>query len=415
MLVLIQVLIVAVGMDFRVFGDQAGLVSISISEGLAYLLLAIGMVEGARGFRRNVVQPIRIPVPLPMKLYMAWIVGAALLSFLLFKNTDGLHSLKDALAGLVLYCAVVCAATTRGRVRIIMRSVFCMLLLLSALGLLQYSFGGPFINPIAENAFSKVAMLGEGLVDRPVVGTFGTPNAFAVLFAPLLLLVVCSTAENGSPRRRLWWGVCLVAMTTTLVLTQAKAVLAIAALCLVAFLIVRRLRLQPSGRVMVVIAGAGTVLLVLALWGLTAWEDVLPSALSLGTMRVRVGLALEALNLLQSSGEIAFLGGGVQAYRDWVPSSFHVHNEYILQGLMWGVGGAILFAFVILDGLVRKAGPMWAPKIALLSVALILLVESAAGTQRQAVLFLVLALAHLNTDTSQPRGEGQPETRLVGG
>jgi hypothetical protein len=390
--ILVQALVLALGFDHRFFASQSGLLSISVSEIVAYVVLAVMAMEALRGIRWRVPlqRGLSGPLGLTMRLYLIWVIVAAATCWLFFSNADGLHSLKDSMPALILFGATRLWVRSPDDLRRIANGVGSTLVLLSLLAISQYIFGGPHLNPLQDNSYDKFAISGEGRVAEPVVGTFASPNSFAVFFAPLFILCLTARAELGGGK--LEW-MALGLMAVALVLTQAKLVLGVTAITGACALALCTLRVRPNRSISAGILVGALSVLSLAVVYLMLHETDLPKGLTMGTMRGRLGLAAEGIHVLGRFSDVAWFGGGVELYRELLPISFHVHNEYLAQALMWGLPGAVLFSVILVRACWAGRNILWTTKLPVIAASLILLVESAGGTQRQGMLFLVLGLS----------------------
>jgi hypothetical protein len=390
--ILVQGLILALGLDHRFFASEQGLLSVSISEIVAYAVLGVMLMEVLRGRRWGVPLALgsRVPGSTAMGVYLSWIALAAAANWFLFSNPDGLHSLKDGMPGLILFGAIRFWVRNKDDLRRVVNGVALTLLLLSALAISQFVFGGPHLNPIQDNAYDKFAMSGENRVSEPVVGTFASPNSFAVFFAPLFLLCLTARAEFG--RSRVGWAA-LGVMGVALLLTQAKLVVAVTFLTAICAISFTALRVRPRGSIAAGVLLSTLTMMCLAIVVLLINEAALPAGLTMGTMRGRLGLAAEGIHLLGQFSDVAWFGGGIDLYRELMPISFHVHNEYIAQALMWGIPGAVLFTWILIRACWAGKRVLWTTKLPVIATALILLVESGGGTQRAGMLFLIVGIS----------------------
>jgi hypothetical protein len=60
---------------------------------------------------------------------------------------------------------------------------------------------------------------------------------------------------------------------------------------------------------------------------------------------------------------------------------------------MWGIPGALLFTWILIRACWAGRDIRWTTKLPVIATALILLVESAGGTQRAGMVFLVLGIS----------------------
>jgi len=127
----------------------------------------------------------------------------------------------------------------------------------------------------------------------------------------------------------------------------------------------------------------------------------MPQGLQLGTMRGRLGLAAEATLFIAAERGVALVGGGAATFQETRGLQFNVHNEFLLQGLKWGVLGAGLFTLVMGSTLLRTRG-QWAGPLAISAALLIYMVETATGNQQQTALFLLLGLAQAQSRHARP-------------
>jgi hypothetical protein len=388
-------MILTSGLDYRFFANQAGLLSISLAELVSYgaaLLLGLEVVLRWRrgGWRSAAFQDGSTGL---VWVYAAWCSLCAVAVFVLRGNTDGLHYLKDVMPGFVLYAAMIAWVRSEKDLDTVVTYTRAMLLGLAILSVAQGVAGSPYINPVDENAYFKLRVSGEEKVDNPVVGTFGSPNAFAVFFAPLTLLAL--TYRNFLLRHRsigvlvarLSFALLLIA---SLFLSQAKMAGGIASLALLGWLAARFIHIAPSRRT--VVTGIGIVftvsICVIVLLGVM--ESSLPPGLTLVNLRGRLGLAIEAVSLLGSDTLVSAFGGGVEIFQETLPVLLNVHNEYLHQGLMWGIVGFVLFTVLLVRGLLRAADLDWSAAIPLGVLGALFMVESAGGNQLQSLLFLLL-------------------------
>lgn len=393
MVILIQALILALGLDHRFFAAEEGLLSVSVSEVVAYVVLGAMLIEILRGLRWGTPPTGITPHPpgsTAMRVYVAWVILAALTGWLVFSNSDGLHSLKDVVPGLILFAAIRFWVRSEEDLRRVLRGVAFTLLLLTALSFSQFMFGGPHLNPMQDTAYEKFSLAGDSRIANPVVGTFASPNSFAVFFAPLFLLCWTSHAEFG-PRRVGW--IALGAMALALLLTQAKLVFAVTLITGAWAITLTAFRVRPRGSVAAAVLVSTLIVMCLAIVALMVNEAILPAGLTMGTMQGRLGLAAEGIHLLRQFSDVAWIGGGIELYRELLPISFHVHNEYLAQALMWGIPGALLFTWILVRACWAGRDIRWTTKLPVIATALILLVESAGGTQRAGMVFLVLGIS----------------------
>lgn len=397
MIQLVYLTILATGLDHRFLAGEEGLLSISLGEACAYACLAFLVLEELSRWRMGIRDRFATQRGAwwPVRIYCIWIVVAAAAVWGLRGSTDGLHALKDTTPAIILYIATVHWARTEQELRGVVRVVLVMLALVSLLGLAQHLFGGPYLNPILDNAFEKFRITGDARVDKPTVGTFGTPNAFAVFMAPLLMLclgTVSAGERDGRPRLLQGEWLLLALTVAALLATQAKLVIGCFALCTVWLVLTRVLRKPASLGFLLVFCALSLASLGIGFALLGYLEASLPLGLTLGTLWGRLGLAAEAVYLLGVDLGIATWGGGLSSYQAGMPASYGVHVEYLNQALMWGVPGALLFVFMVAGALGRPGILGWSTKLALLCACLTLFFESAAGNQRIAMLFLLLGV-----------------------
>jgi hypothetical protein len=393
-------MILAAGLDHRFFANQPWLLSVSLAEIVSYgaaLFLALEIMFRWRHLGwRSVVSRDRSTWL--VGLYAAWCLVCAGAVFAMRGDTAGLHYLKDLAPGLLLYGGMIAWVRSEADLDRIVAYVRVMVLVLALLAIAQGVAGGPYINQVDESAYFKLRFSGEEKVDNPVVGTFGSPNAFAVFFGPPLLLALTFRdfllrhRSVGGMIARLSFALVLIA---ALLLTQAKMAGGIALLALLGWLVGRSTGISPSRRA--VVSGMGVVFAVSVciVVFLGVMEPNLPQGLTLANLRVRLGLVIEAARLLGQDSLMASFGGGVEIFQENLPVLFNIHNEYLHQGLMWGVVGAVVFSVLLVRGLLRAADLDWSAAIPLGVLASVFFVEAASGNQLQSLFFFLLGL----TDT----------------
>jgi hypothetical protein len=391
----VGLMVLAVGLDYRFFANQAGLLSFSLEELISYAVAFFLLLEVLIQLQRGGWQAIlaRLRSNWLVAAYAAWVFLCSVTILLVRGDVDGLHYLKDLVPGIVFYAAVTTWTRTERDVDSLVGYTRIMLCVLALMAVSQGIMGGPYPNPLDENAFYKLRISGEEKVDNPVVGTFGSPNAFAVFFGPLMLLAL--TFRNlrsrivgvALPWPKLAYAFLLIA---ALFLTQAKMAWGIAMLALLGWLAARAARISPSRRAILV--GLATVLVISA--GIVAvlgsLESTLPPGLTLANLRGRSGLALEAIGFLGRDPISAAFGGGMQLYQEAMPVLFGVHNEYLHQGLMWGVVGLLLFTTLLVRGTLRASEVDWSVALPLGVLGTVFMVESAGGNQLQSLTFYLL-------------------------
>ena len=398
MIPLSQVLVLATGLDYRFFGNEAGLLSISVAEGVAYLSLVfivLGVIR-AWAFAPSGQIPGRLVGHWTVGLYLCWVSFAAVANWVAWGNVDALHSFKDSLPGIILYAGLCYWVRTPEDGRRFMGGVFVTLGLLAVLGISQYLIGGPYLAAPEETAFGKYTLWSEGRIDRPVIGSFGTPNAFAVFFSPIWLLAMCYSQERipTSQHRRVVDATVLLLGACVLVLAQAKIVLAASLTMAAAFWALRRWYPRPRPAMVAAVLVVSLLILAGGVTVLAVLESRLPEGLGLGTMRGRLGLVVTTLEFLAGFPRAMMVGGAVEEYGRSLPVVYIVHNEYLLQALKWGLPGAVLFALAFFGAALRSPGTGWAVPLSIIGAALIFMLETAGGSQRQSMVFLLLGAAH---------------------
>ncbi len=101
MLIALLLLILLTGLDHRFFGGESGLVSFSLAELLAYVLLVVLFLDFcARGatYRSQVVSVLRSSNGF-VWLYLAWAFVSAGANLIMAGNRDALHSLNTRTLG----------------------------------------------------------------------------------------------------------------------------------------------------------------------------------------------------------------------------------------------------------------------------------------------------------------------------
>ena len=407
MLPLIHAMFAATALDHRFFAGEASILSISLAEIVAYLsgfLLLLWLVRNPAGRRET----FRSALSWPNGLYLTWIALAGVLALLIAGRNDGLHELKNCAPGVIMFMAICAWVRTPERIDAVVKGVVISLAVLGLLGLSQFAFGWPYMNPVLDIAFGKMTVTGLDRVTHPSVGTFGTQNTYAVFMGPLFVFSVVSTVERfrstGERVNRLLL-LSFVVVAVALVAAQAKLVLAITSLAVATFLIMASLKIRPTRSIVIMLIGvvASSVAAMITL--LAVFEQEMPQGLQLGTMRGRLGLAAEATIFIAADRSVALVGGGAATFQETRGLHFNVHNEFLLQGLKWGVLGAGLFALVMGSTLLRIRG-QWAGPLAVTAALLIYMVETATGNQQQTALFLLLGLAQAQGRLAKPGANG---------
>lgn len=332
--------------------------------------------------------------------YVVWFVGAAVINLFFFGNADALHSLKDALPGLVLYASMLVWIDDWWKFRSAHKWLLITLAIMAALGTAQYLFGWPYPNAIDTRAYLKQSLTGLSYIGHPVVATLGHPNALAVFLGPFLVLLVAwwSAASRSQPEGGRIWLIppILFLLFVCLALTQVKAAGSVsllgALLCLWASSkkLAYRFRIGLATMLGFLVLGCGLVFLA------TRIPTRVPEGFALATIAERISLNFEAVDLVTASPSISVFGGGVKAFGEATKTQLGVHNEFLRQVLQVGLPGGFLFCGALLWPLVREGGAGWTYRAPVFTMILIFLVEAAAGNQLQSMIFLVLGFADVD-------------------
>jgi len=398
-LTLILLLIGLTGLDHRLLAGQAGAVSVSLAEALSYVILTLLMLAFvvAPRTKRHAFSAALRASNVFIVLYFGWLFIAGLLNVVAFAKTDGLHDLKDAMPGFILYWAMLAVVDRRARLRAAHVAVLVTLATMSTLGIVQATFGGPYLNPIDEKAFLKTTLAGTAPVGNPVVATLGHPNAFALFLAPLLVLTVGFLAyyrkvAMKAAVRVLAYGLLLLSFST-LFLTQAKAPIAWCVLGTVLMIVVVRSRLAFSVWRSLGITAVAVAAVVGAVALLVVAGQQIPESAPIGTVVTRLILNYQVLDWIPSNHVGLVFGGVVKDFEAYSGLDLGVHNEYVSQLLRYGLPGAVLFIGLMARAISIQARPGWLYSLPLITLALIYMLESASGSQLQTVLFLLAGFA----------------------
>ena len=400
---LIHAMFAATALDHRFFAGEASILSISLAEMVAYVsgfLLLLWLLRNPTGRK----EAFRSALAWPNALYFTWIALAGVLALLVTGRNDGLHELKNCAPGAIIFMAICAWARTPERIDAVVKGIVVSLAVLGIIGLSQFAFGWPYVNPVLDIAFGKMTVTGLDRVAHPSVGTFGTQNTYAVFMGPLFVFSVVSTIERvrrtGERLNRLLV-VSFVVVAAALVAAQAKLVLAITSLAIATFLAMASLKIRPTRSIVIMLIGIVAASVAAMITVLAVFEQQMPQGLQLGTMRGRLGLAAEATLFIAAERGVALVGGGAATFQETRGLQFNVHNEFLLQGLKWGVLGAGLFTLVMGSTLLRTRG-QWAGPLAISAALLIYMVETATGNQQQTALFLLLGLAQAQSRHARP-------------
>lgn len=401
-------LLFSIGLDHRFFAGRSGILSVSISEILSYAaagFLLLQLSVGGKEWRAATVHRLRY-VGLPFTCYVVLVTCVSLINYLVFKDTTSLHALKDAVPGLILYACVTIAVSTEERHRIVVSTLVLMVGTLGALACLQHVTGWPYVNPVDENAYFKHAAFSVELVKHPVVGTLGHPNALGVLLMPLLLLSLGMASGGRSPASRLKssWGT-LVGLSLgvgALVLTQAKMSIAIFGACTGLLIAVRGMRVTyKPWRGITALLGLA-FLAGVTIWAIAVVGESLPAMVDLRTLGERMFLNYQAFDVVRETPRVLLLGGGLGLYSESSAVELGIHNEFIKHGIEFGAISALAYIILLGAGIAGNGrSGEWGSCIAVIGILLILLVEAASGSQLQSVVFLVLAMANLDSRSAK--------------
>ena len=404
MLTILLLLVVATGLDHRFLGGESGFVSFSIAELLAYVLgLLLFLNFCARGpqYRSHVVFALKRSNGY-VWIYFAWAALSALANLALKANRDALHSLKDTIPALAVFVGLVVLVSDRRRLGRTHRAVMVGLALVSVLAISQQVFGGPYPTTVDPNAYLKTTM-GEGsVVAHPVVGTLGHPNGLAEFLAPLIVLSVGYLVQGRDviPRTNkvLWFGAIGVS-TLALVLTQGKAAFAwaLAGTGLTLWFAYNRTRFSPA-RALTLEAGlmcaaVGGLFLLFAIAG------HLPEGLRPGTLATRMVINYAALQEATQTRGVMGFGGGLKMFGESAAGAtlkLGVHGEYLSQLLRFGLPGALLFLAALLQAVRTPGRRGWVYALPAVTLTLIYVLESGAGSQLQTLPFILCGFAAAN-------------------
>jgi len=410
-LTLVLLLIVLTGLDHRLLAGQAGAVSLSLAEALSYLILALLALVFAvtPPTKKHAFMATLRASNAFIIVYFGWALIGSLMSLVAFGKTDGLHDLKDAMPGFILYWAMLAIVDRRARLWAAHKVVLVTLAAMSVLGILQATFGSPYFNPIDEKAFLKTVLAGTATVSNPVVATLGHPNAFAVFLAPLLVLTVGflgyyrRIAMKAAPRV-LAYGALLLSFTG-LFLTQAKAPIAWGLLGTFLMIVVVRSRLAFSVRRSLGITTVAVAAVVGAVVILVVAGQQVPESTPLGTVVIRLILNYQAVEWVASDHFALVFGGAVNAFEAHSGLDLGVHNEYVSQLLRFGLPGGLLFIGLMVRAICIQARPGWLYSLPLFTLALIYMLESASGSQLQSLVFLLAAFADCHSRITKEEEE----------
>ena len=409
MIELLPTLILSTGLDHRFLANQPGWLSLSISEGLAYLALLVAllqMIVADRSWRRHIVDRLT-SIGAPIAIYAIWATAVSLANLVLVRDSSSLHALKDAVPGLILAGIVICTVDRPDRRRMLLDAVIAMIGLLGLLGILQHVAAVPYINPVDDNAYFKLAFLSQELVRRPIVGTLGHPNALAEFLVPLVLLSVglmhrkemtCGTARSVA--RFVGLGLACAG----LILTQAKLAIGVLVAGAATLAVLKAIPIRHTRWSGVFVLVSLLTLGCAFVWALTSMGDNLPYVVDVSTLWERVVLNSYAFDVMHDTPRVVGIGGGLALFAESSPALLGVHNEYIKQVLEYGLPGAVLLSLLLLRCISpHREGGDWGCAVPAMALMLLFTVEAATGSQLQSMLFLVLsASATIGSDNHNP-------------
>jgi len=396
-------LVAAMIFDYRFEGTAASISVFEIvaSAGAGALILSI-LARWRRTGRTFFGSAGKIPGA--MWAYFLLAASSAVFAAVGMRSLDGFQAFREMIAGIILAGIVIMRG--RGARDDVYWSVALVVALAGALALMQYMLGWPYLHPLHEHAYFKYAVGGVELVRHPVVGSIAHPNAFAVLIGPLVVMSAGHAASWKGSRgsRILLW--CLLAIALAgMMATQAK--MAVLVFTVAAFatgwLVTRRARYSTSsGRVTVIVA---VLLFTATLISVVAFGRDLPLYLSPATLIERALLNSTAIEVLNQSPLRLAFGGCVQAVLALTPTGLGVHNEYMSQCIKFGIPTAVMFCVCMYSALNLPASTGWRLAPALIAICVVLVVESAAGVQHQAMILLLWACAIASREHPAEPGE----------
>ena len=188
------------------------------------------------------------------------------------------------------------------------------------------------------------------------------------------------------------WGAVLLGLGA-LFLTQAKAPAVWAVVGSVLVVGTARFRVEFSARRSLALLSAGVGTVIVAALLLVMASRWLPEDLRIGTIVTRLVLDSQAVDFLRSHHYALIFGGAVSEFQSYSGLDLGLHNEYLSQVLRNGLPAAILFCILMLRSVAVQARLGWPYSLPLIMLALILLLESASGTQLQTVVFMTAGFA----------------------
>lgn len=413
---LLGLLVLFTGLDYRLFAGQPGAVSVSLAEILSYLflgafILSVAITPAQR--RRAMLRGIRRSSKL-FFLYFAWVWLAALVNMVAVNNLEPMHDIKDAMPGFVLYVGIVALIARRQQLWAVHKVVAGTVAVMSVLGVIQYLFGGPYVNALDEKAFWKYGVLSQGPIAHPVVSTLGHPNALAVFLAPLIILTVGFLAYHGKAALTVWgrclvWGAVLVGLAA-LFLTQAKAPAAWTVIGSVLAMGTGRLKVPFSAGRAAWLLGVGVASVVSVGVLLAFAGEWVPDSLRIGTIATRLVLDYQVFEFLGTHRFGILFGGVVSQFQSYSGLDLGVHGEYLSQLLRFGLPAAVFYVLFLLRAIAAQAQPGWPYSLPLIFLALILLLESASGSQLQTLVPLLAALGAAHTRVAAREHQSRPST-----
>ena len=395
---LVYLLTLAGSFDHRFGHGETGAISISIAEGLAYLSAALVVIAlyGEPSAARWRLLRRAFAGGWVMIAYLLWGVLAGVVEFQRNGTPEGLHALKDSMAGIILYGLMCLLISTPRRLERVQQVMLGGATLMSVLAISQYVAGAPYLAPLSETAYLKHGLDTIDLVRHPVVGMFGHPNGLAMYMVPALILCVGSPPPRIGGRR--WSGglllriVCAVFASISLLLSQAKIAIVVGALGSIAIIVVRRRRIAYTparcllGFLVLLVLAAAVISVGIAL--------VLGrgAVVATGTLLERWYLASAAVDVLQTHPWVALFGGANAADLE-VGTGLAVHNVFLANALEHGVVGALLFGMIFVQALRQRSEGAWRYAIPVLSLLTLLMAEPGIGTQMQLLVFFYAGLA----------------------
>lgn len=333
-------------------------------------------------------------------LFAAWVSVASVANLVLWGRGASFRSLREIVPGMTLYFTMTVGGSTVKVRRLFNYGVLVVVLAAATTAMLQYIWGVAYINPVNPDAWFKHQVDGYSLVRHPVVGLMGHPNGLGLVLVPCLSIVSGSLA--GRLRRGLLDAesilscAAILAGVLALWLSQAKMAMFVGAIAIsVAFL-----GTWWGGRFSAK-WGMATLALICAIGALGVWvaTTALSAAggLELGTLWYRVFLAKESLAAISHSMTTTLIGGGLDIYRRAHPIELTAHNEILNLMLKYGAVGTLLFAIAYVHAIRAAQSPDWSAGIALVSLAAVLLVESANGVQALSLVYGLLAYASVSS------------------